>query len=88
MVVNVEGCYIFHVNGTVVECRGNRTSQEWKDMMQYAGRDVTLFHALKLPNLAYPVPSCYAEIQDVPRLLHTAKLRVEQLQGRCYDNNI
>ena len=64
MVVNVEGCYIFHVNGTVVECRGNRTSQEWKDMMQDAGREVTLFHALKLPNLAYPVPSCYAEIQD------------------------
>ena len=33
-------------------------------MMQDAGREVTLFHALKLPNLAYPVPSCYAEIQD------------------------
>ena len=33
-------------------------------MMQYAGRDVTLFHAQKFPNSAYPVSSCYAEIQD------------------------
>ena len=33
-------------------------------MMQYAGRDVTLFHAQKFPYLAYPVPSCYAVIQD------------------------
>ena len=55
---------LFHVNGTVVECRGIRTSQEWKDMMQYAGRDVTLFHAQKFPNSAYPVSSCYTEIQD------------------------
>ena len=33
-------------------------------MMQYAGRDVTLFHAQTFPYSAYPVSSCYAEIQD------------------------
>ena len=57
-------------------------------MMPYVGQHVTLLYAQNCPDLDYPVPSCYAEIQDVPRLLHTAKLRVEQLQGRCYDNII
>ena len=33
-------------------------------MMQYAGRDVTLFHAQTFPNSAYPESSCYAEIED------------------------
>ena len=55
---------LFHVNGTVVECRGIRTSQEWKDMMQYAGRDVTLFHAQTFPNSASPVSSGFAVIED------------------------
>ena len=41
-----------------------QTSQEWKDMMQYAGQDVTLFQAEKFPNSACPVSCCYAEIQD------------------------
>ena len=44
---------LFHVNGTVVECRGRRASQEWIDMMQYAGQDVTLLYAQNYPNLAY-----------------------------------
>ena len=35
-----------------------------ENMMQYAGRDVTLFHAQTFPYSAYPVSSCYAEIQD------------------------
>ena len=74
---------LFHVNGTVVECLGSRASQEWKDMMQYAGQDVTLLYAQNYPNLAYPVPSCYAEIQDV----HRKEIEADfvSLVSRMYD---
>ena len=52
-------------------------------MMQYAGQDVTLLYAQNYPNLAYPVPSCYAEIQDV----HRKEIEADfvSLVSRMYD---
>ena len=54
---------LFHVNGKVVECRGDRLSQEWHEMLEFAGRDVTLPHAQKYP-MTDLVPIRYAEIPD------------------------
>ena len=74
-VVDGDGCagrqLLFHVNGKVVECRGDPKSQDWQTMLQFAGRDVTLLHAQKFPNPDYPVPCGYAQIRDH----HRAKLR-------------